>query len=180
MMNPLLRRFGLCAVLSLAVLVISGCSSCKPGDPGPVQTYTVQIDLDPGLANDSVRVDVVGVTSGNQARWENYSMTKYWQQDDEMRQDASKVSLNFGRSNPASQTIGLTSAIWKTWLAKGVTHVAVVADLPGIFEDKPEPQDARRQIFSICKCSWPDKTNTINISVKRSGVEVTTVPRQVR
>lgn len=170
------------AAIAIAAAVLSGCATCKPGVAGPPQVYNIQITLDAPLQSDSVRVDVVGVTPANQARWENYSMSKYWLQGDEMREDAKSMSvwLNFGRNNEATQTIGVTNEIWKTWMAKGVTEVAVLADLPGASEDKPEPLDPRRRMFSVCQCAWPDKTDSIAVQIKRSGVELTTVPRAAR
>jgi len=176
----LIQRLGLCMAALGAALFWSGCKSCPTGVAGPVLTYNVQLNLDPGLASDSVAVDVVGVTPGNLPRWQNYSMTKYWQSGDEMRQDASKITLFFGAGKEQNQTISATNAIWKDWISHGVNNIAVVADLPGIFEDKPEPQDARRQILNLCKCSWPDDTTNLVIDIKRSGVEVRTTPRPTK
>jgi hypothetical protein len=177
MMKTLIQRAGLCVVALCAGIALSGCSSCGKGVAGPPQAYTLELDLDPGLAKDSVAADVVAITPGNLPRWQNYSMTKYWQSGDELRQDASKVTLFFGRGKEASQSITVSNAVWKDWLGRGVTHVAVVADLPGLFDDKPEPQDARRQILSLCKCAWPDHTTNLVVDIKRSGIEVRTVPR---
>jgi hypothetical protein len=177
MTNLLNSRIGVWAAAVWIGLVVSGCKTCKPGEPGPVKQYTLQIALDPGLANDSVAVDVVGITPSNLPRWQNYSMTKYWQSGDEMRQDADKITLSFGSGKQAMQSIAITNKKWADWRARGVTQVAVLADLPGIFDDKPEPQDARRQILSLCECSWPDNTTNLIVDIKRSGVEVRTNPR---
>jgi hypothetical protein len=166
-----------CLTLLGAGLLASGCAHCKPGVPGPNIKYNVRVNLDPSLNDASVAVDIVGATPMTRPRWEDYSMTKYWQPQDEMRQGADKISFVMGSGGTTTKTIGMDDPKWKDWLAGGVTHILVLGDLPGGFEDKAGPLDARRQVLPLDQCAWPDGTTTLVVNIKRSGLEVQTAPR---
>jgi len=163
---------GLC-VLSL-ILVLSGCETCKPGVAGPPGQYTIEVALADSLKDKNVLVDLVGVTPLSLPSWENYDMGKYWTPGDEKRQDADKVQLSFSKGKSATLSMTITDAKWQAWKAKGVTHVLVLADLPGMQTSRPGNQDARRQILQLGKCIWPSKTVVLNVQVKSSGIEVIT------
>jgi hypothetical protein len=168
------------SMAGLLAAALVGCSSCKPGKPGPVGRYTLDVALDESLKTSSVIVDLVGVNPSNLPRWEAYDMGKYWKEGDPMRRDADKVVLNFLSGEAVSKSLAVTDAQWNKWKAQGVTHVLVLADLPGPQSSRAGNQDARRQILPLDQCSWPDKTSHLKILVQRSGIQVQTPPRVVQ
>jgi hypothetical protein len=176
MKNRVIGSFAACGLIAL---LSAGCTTCKPGQPGKPGRYTIEVSLDESLKNSSVIVDLVGVNSSSLPRWEAYDMGKYWK-DDAMRHDADKVVLNFVSGQALSQSMAATDAKWDAWKAQGVTHVLVLADLPGVQTPRPGSQDARRQVLSLGKCSWPPKTSTLKVRVQRSGIVVLTPARATR
>lgn len=170
-----------------AVLVAAfstGCETCKPGRPGRVKNYSIEVKVDDSLKNSSVVVDLVGVNSLSLPRYEGYDMGKYWKAGDVMRRDADKLVLNFVSATELTKTVAITDAQWTKWNGNGATHLMVLADLPEDPTDKqvskPGDQDPRRQKLSLNECDWPDKTTALRVFVKRSGVEVLTPVRPVR
>jgi hypothetical protein len=159
---------------------LAGCSSCKPGKAGPPGEYTINVTLDDSLKTSSVIVDLVGVNPSSLARWENYDMGKYWKEGDPMRRDADKVALTFLSGQAVNKTMSNTDPQWEKWKAKGVTHVLVLADLPGSQASRPGSQDARRQVLPLDTCSWPPKTTELKVLVQRSGIQVLTPARALK
>jgi hypothetical protein len=176
-MKNRLSQFTLSGLALLLAAALTGCETCKPGKQGPIGRYSLDITLDESLKNNSVIVDVVGVNPSNLPRWEAYDMSKYWKEGDPMRNDADKLVLNFVSGQALSRNIPATDAIWDKWKAKGVTHVLVLADLPGVHASRPGSQDARRQILGLDKCNWPDGTKGLSVQVQRSGMLVLTPVR---
>jgi hypothetical protein len=174
------RGFASFALISVLAVCLSGCASCKPGVPGKPQAYEVKVILDSNLLQSSVVVDLVGVNSVSLPRWENYSMTDYWKAGDAMSHDADKVTLSFVSGNSSTNRLARTDPKWTSWLAKGATHLLVLADLPGAPADKPGTQDARRQILPLGRCAWPNKTKTLTVQVHKSGPEILTPTRAVK
>jgi hypothetical protein len=97
-----------------------------------------------------------------------------------MRHDADKVVLNFVSGQALSQSMAATDPRWDKWKSQGVTHVLVLADLPGAQTSRPGSQDARRQVLPLGKCTWPPKTSTLKVQVQRSGIVVLTPVRAAR
>jgi len=164
----------------LLAAIFAGCETCKPGQLGVSQKYAVEVSLDASLKSSSVIVDLVGVNLANLPRWEAYDMGKYWKDGDAMRRDADKLVLNFVSGQALTMSVPLADPQWDKWKARGVTHVLVLADLPGAQTGKQGNQDARRQILSICKCSWPDGTKDLKVLVQRSGIVVLTPARAAK
>jgi hypothetical protein len=159
---------------SLLVLFVSGCTLCRAGKPGPLGRYTIEVSLDESLKSSSVIVDLVGVNPSNLPRWEAYDMAKYWREGDVMRRDGDKVVLNFVSGQAMTQTLPVKDPKWNEWKSRGVSHVLVLADLPGTIASRPGNQDARRQILSLDKCNWPGGTKELKLLVQRSGIVVLT------
>jgi NAD(P)-dependent dehydrogenase (short-subunit alcohol dehydrogenase family) len=74
----------------------------------------------------------------------------------------------------------VTDAQWDKWKAKGVTHVLVLADLPGAQVSKPGSQDARRLILPLDECTWAAGTKALKVQVQRSGMVVLTPMRPTK
>src|SRR5215831_7770041 len=95
-MNKRLLEPSLGALLLVGLAtVLTGCGSCKPGKPGPIGRYTIEVTLADSLKTGSVLVDLVGVNPASLPRWEGYDMGNYWREGDAMRNDADKKTLNF-------------------------------------------------------------------------------------
>jgi hypothetical protein len=161
----------------LVLGALAGCDSCKPGKPGPIGRYTVEVGLDDSLKDSSVLVDIVGVNPMGLPRWESYDMGKYWQAGDSLRHDADKITMSFVSGQALSQTVTNKDPHWDKWKAAGVTQLLILADLPGEQESRPGNQDARRQILSLDRCNWPSGTTKIKLLVQHSGISVVTSPR---
>jgi len=177
MKNGVIKQFFAAGFLVLLGAALTGCESCKPGKPGPILKYDIEVSLDGSLKTSSVIVDLVGINPSSLPRWEAYDMGKYWKEGDPMRRDADKVVLNFVSGQTLAKTLPSTDPQWDKWKSKGVTHLLVLADLPGSQTSRPGNQDARRQILPLDKCSWPNKTTMLKVLVQRSGIVVLTPPR---
>jgi len=177
MKNRLVAQLVVGGMLVTLMTVFIGCSSCKPGKPGPIGKYSIEVSLDESLKSSSVLVDLVGVNPADLPRWEAYDMGKYWQAGDTMRHDADKVVLNFVSGQTLTNSLSVTNSQWDRWRGQGVTHVLVLADLPGSQTSRPGNQDARRQILHLDQCQWAAKTKVLKVLVQRSGIKVLTPPR---
>jgi len=177
MKNRVVSQWVMGGMLITLMTVFAGCSSCKPGNAGPIAKYTIEVSLDESLKSSSVLVDLVGVNPSGLQRWEGYDMGKYWREGDPMRHDADKVVLNFVSGQTLTNSLASTNAVWDRWKSQGVTHVLVLADITVRGESRPGNQDARRQILSLGECQWPKKTKVLNVLVQRSGVKVLTPAR---
>jgi len=174
MKNRVTKRFLAVGLVVLLAGLFAGCSTCKPGKPGPIGRYDIEVSLDESLKTSSVIVDLVGVNPSSLPRWEAYDMAKYWHEGDAMRRDGDKVVLNFVSGQALTNKLASSSPQWDKWKAKGVTHVMVLADLPGSPVSRPGNQDARRQILPLDQCSWPSGTKGLKVLVQRSGIVVLT------
>jgi hypothetical protein len=180
MKNRVIKLFVAGGFTVVLMAVLAGCGTCKPGKPGPVGQYSIEVSLDESLKTSSVIVDLVGVNQSSLPRWEAYDMGKYWKEGDAMRRDADKVMLNFVSGQELTKTMSSTDAQWDKWKRNSVTHVMVLADLPGAQTSRPGNQDARRQILALDQCTWPDKTKTLKVLVQRSGMVVVTPVRAIK
>lgn len=172
-------RFGLLAtgLVGLA-LVFAGCSTCKPGgSPGKPLAYNLHIKLSSALKESSVVVDVIPADEYDLERLRTYSINKYWQADDPMRKDLTKVSFSFVSGNHLDREIKATDPRWKKWIKSGAQYLVIIADLPGVYQDRSGSQDPRRQMLPICRCYWPSGTKDLTVEVQASGVRVVTPPR---
>jgi hypothetical protein len=172
--------FALAALLATGIALLTGCATCKPGKPGKPKAYHVTVNLDQSLQQASVLVDLVAANPTSLPRWEAYSMSKYWKDEDPMRKDADKITLSFISGRALSNELARVDAKWNKWLAQGATHLVVLADLPGARQDKSGTQDERRQIVPLDQCHWPKKTTNLIVQVQRSGINVITPPRPLK
>lgn len=165
----------LIALAGMAIL-LPGCSSCKPGQPGKPRPYNIQVNLDPSLKGKCEVVDLVGVNPASVARWEQYSMSSYWKEGDTLRRDSKpdRVTLSFAAGQPLTQTLNVNNAQWAAWKAKGVNYILVLAELPGRHDDKPANADDRRISLPLDECHWAKGTNTLNVLVQQSGIQLLT------
>ena len=163
----------LAALLLPAMFGLTSCETCKPGKPGPITFFPIQVALSPTLQGKAVTVDLIGVNKQNRDRWEAYSMTKYWKDGDPMRTSASKKTLDFTSTSSLTQTLPLADPAWAQWKSQAVVSVFVLVDLPGAHNDQIGSQDARRQILSLDLCDWPKGTKELKVVITEGGPQVT-------
>jgi hypothetical protein len=163
------------ALLSFAV---TSCSSCKPGKPGPIGKYNVEVTLDESLAKNAVLVDIVGVNGSTLPRYQSYPMEKYFGPNDALRHDSPKIVMNFVSGKSLTNSLSATDPQWDKWKAIGVTHLMVLADLPpaGVVS-REGVADPRRMLLPLDECNWPSKTKNLSVVVQRSGVITVTPTR---
>jgi len=170
-------------VAGVAVLW-SGCETCKPGKPGPIGKYNIGITLDQSLKDSQdMLVDLIGVNPASRPSWEAYDMGSYWKPGDPKRRDAlDKVTFDLGAGKTLTNTLSLSDPHWSNWLARGSSHVMVLANtpVPASEGSKPGNQDRRRQILPLDRCHWPKGTTTLNLLVQQSGIEILTPPRPTK
>jgi len=173
-----MQRTVLPLTVTILLAALTGCDTCKPGKPGPIGKYNIEVTLDESLKSSSVLVDIVGVNGSNLPRWEAYDMGAYWRQSDPMRRDADKFVMNFVSGKSLTNSLPSTDPKWDQWKAKGVTHLLILADLPPAgLTSRPGNQDARRQILPLDQCNWPSKTKTLSVLIQRSGIVAVTPTR---
>lgn len=152
---------------------ISGCASAPKPTP-----YEIAVTLDPALEGTSLQVDLVGANElSDLPKWQNYSVTEYWQPGNAFRRDANNVTLSFGRGQPMTQTLSSTDPRWAEWLRTGALYLVILADLPGAVNDQAGNADPRRLILPLDRAAWGSKTNQIEIVVQESGLRLVT-PRR--
>ena len=173
------QRLLLLVMVASAAFLVSGCKTCKPGQEGKKKPYNIQVNLDPSLKGKCDVVDLVGVNPASIARWEEYSMSSYWKEGDPLRRDSKsdRVAFSFAGTQPLTQTLSIDNAQWAAWAKKGVTHILVLAELPGRHDDKRGNADDRRLTLPLDECLWAKGTTTLNVLVQQSGIQVTTPPR---
>ncbi|MGH7995387.1 MAG: hypothetical protein ACREFX_03445, partial [Opitutaceae bacterium] len=163
-------RLPLVFSLAAAVFALGGCASAPQPRP-----YSVRVTLDNDLVGSSIEVDLVGVnTIADLPKWQNYSVTQYWQPQDTFRHDAHKYTMQFGPGTAKSFTLLSTDPIWKDWLGTGATNLVVMADLPEAAADQSGNADPRRLILPLDKHAWGSDVNTIDILVQESGLKLLT------
>jgi hypothetical protein len=162
-------------IMLLLLLGLTACSS------GPIDRNT-QFTLGQSLqvnnqSTSTIAVDLVGVNATDYKRWYNYSMTRYFSAGDLLRSGAVKATINFTPGSSAKVVFSKHNPIWKQWKKNGDTYLFVLAQLPGIRQDMPGPEDPRRLILPLQKSRWPDSANPIRILIKNSGVVCLTPPK---
>lgn len=176
-MNSLRFVFRHPALLGLVMfaLALGGCASA----PKP-RAYVVEVALDPALAGTSLQVDLVGANEiSDLPKWQNYSVTSYWQPGNAFRRDALKSTLVFGRGKPEVQSLPLDDARWAQWLKTGALHLVIIADLPDVVSDQVGNADPRRLILPLDRAAWNRKTGKLEILLQESGLRLMT-PRALK
>ena len=103
----------------------------------------------------SVEVNLVGVNETEFRRWEQMSMTKYWEPDNKIRLNAKKHVMTFGQGHPNEQSLRKNAPIWREWLSdRKATHVFILGYLPWIRDDQPGDADPRRIILPLKVSQW--------------------------
>ena len=157
---------------AFGLALVFGLSSCS------APTYNVGVGFDESIAlpngvYPSVEVDVVGVNGHDCLRLDGYPTDQYFQPGDKFRESLSKYSMRFSDGQCGSVTLSKDDPIWDLWNQAGITHVYVIANLPGVWETKFGKMDGRRLNLPVDSASWPDGKD-ISIVMKPGGLQLLT------
>jgi len=160
------------ATAAIALLSTS-CAMIGIGPSKPV-AHNIKITVDKTLENTSLQIDLVGANSvSDLPKWQTYSITEYWQPGNSTRRDTDRITLDFGRGKPATQTVSSKDPKWKQWLQTGATNLVIIADLPGVASGGAA--DPRRLILSLDPKTWKKSGSApIEILVQESGLRLLT------
>lgn len=159
----------------VAVICLAGLAGgCGEG-------FNVQVLLDkndPGLKDEkgalkSIEVNIVAVNDAEWPRWEQMSMSDYWEVGNAMRTSAVKHVMTFSEGSPDFQVLKKADPIWQTWLKqRQAKHLLVLAFLPGI-KDQVGAADPRRAILPLKVDRWEKYywgEDTIRIQLGSGGL----------
>ena len=138
----------------------------------PVIVRVVDVKATDRICGKSVEVHLVGVNKSQIGRWDEVSMTKYWEPENELRKSAKDYThvVRFGQG-PCEITLSTKDPIRRTWKKRRVEYLYILADLPGIFDDKDGIADARRsRIPALNSECWPFFENKVNINIESGDI----------
>jgi hypothetical protein len=170
-MNTTQLKWHVLGVL-LAVLLMGGCK-------GVSMNRVATITADENVCQQSVEVHLVGVSRFKKEQWENYSMTKYWQPNNQLRKSASEYThvIQYGKA-PCERKLLKDNLIRKKWETQKAEYLFVLVDLPGIFEDAQGNADARRlRLPALNSKEWGFQKE-IKIAISSSNVVALTIPKK--
>jgi hypothetical protein len=179
----MLKRLAAIFILPFILIPLAGCPCGLAGgfDGKKPISYNVTVSLDDemrqSLGTRKVEVDLVGINEKQNERWQNYSMTKYWQPGDALSGSVQVKKLIFDPGNTSAQTLSSSDPIWDTWLKDGANRLYVLTLLPGITADAEGDKDPRRQIEPLACYRWLKHDGNIEIKVQRTGIITTTMLR---
>ena len=160
----------------------------------PITKLSVTVELEDSLRQQLVQVggrnivvDLVVINLNEHQRWNEYSMTKYWEAGDALRKGKEEtkqlVTMTFDPKKAEPQTLSMDDPHWKAWLAdandKAAPRLYVLAQLPGTWstaDDKPGDQDPRRQILPLGSCRWA--STSVKMQVQKTGIITLTQPKR--
>jgi hypothetical protein len=174
-----LRRWKSGPFLGLLVAAVGLASGCN-----------VSVTVPEGFADQSLEVHLVGVKAVDFDRWNEKSMTEYWQPGDLLREEAvwgtgkvkkplvdgwtgdgHAVVMTFGKGKPRTWVLAPNHPCWENWRAMGAKYLFILASLgPG--EDKPGHKDLRRQIVRM---DFLPPWGPMEISVRKTGIYLESV-----
>jgi hypothetical protein len=168
-------------VLGLAAFsfVGVGCNSPKMGVYNLVVTPDASL-RDAGSGKMSqVEVALVGVKESDAAMWREYKVDAFFSGNDAFRAGAKDYTktLTFSNDKAGSQTVSMKDPIWKVWKDRGVMHLFIFANSKNL-RNAPGGPELRRKELPLTTDRW--KTETIDIVVKSSGIDVPTPMEPVK
>jgi hypothetical protein len=161
-------------------VLVGVAAACLAGLAGGCEGFNVHVLLDkndPGLKDakgtlKSIEVNIVAVNDTELPRWEQMSMSSYWEPDNPIRKSAVKYVMTFGEKAPEEQLLKKTDPIWQTWKERKATQLLILAFLPGI-ADQPGKADPRRVILTLDSSKWENRywgNDTIKIQLGSGGL----------
>ncbi|MBN2131071.1 MAG: hypothetical protein JW741_16330 [Sedimentisphaerales bacterium] len=170
-MNTRHGRILMIGLLATGLLAV-GCKYVPP-----MVTRTISITAAEDVCTKSVEVHLVGVRRYDRDRWASMSMSEYWQPENELRKSAKEYThiIRFGEE-PCTRVFGKKEPMREVWKDQNAEYLFVLADLPGVFDDLPGNNDARRvEVPGLDSKDWGWQKE-IEIVIKSRAVEVRTIP----
>lgn len=156
--------------MAMGVLCVatSGCIS-------RLASYDVVVNLDQSMGDEkgnlpSVELHLLGMTQADSQMMERRSMTEYWNPN--RRQDSWERSvMQFGTGKETRQVLRYKDFIWTQWNRGGAERLVVLADLPGVFQDRDSLEDPRRLVIPLKRTRlWIKPRLQLCIRIDRNGV----------
>jgi hypothetical protein len=169
-MNTALWKYKIFSLL-VVVLIAGGCK-------GISRNRSIIITAEE-ICKKSVDVHLVGINWSEKEQWENESMTKYWQPNNQLRESAKKYThvIRFGEE-PCEKILSKKEPIQKVWKRRKAKYLFVLADLPGLHQDLPGNADARRlQLPAPDSVCWGMMVSTIKLTIDSKKIVSLTVPK---
>lgn len=161
-------------LLGVAVMLALVLNSVGCGSSSAAGRYNVEVALGPGMVDpetgavSSLEVDLVGVNATESARWTSYPLSQYFSGADQLRNDASKVTVTFTTDDAGTKIVERDAEIWDDWRGRNADQLFVLVNLLGVPQDLPGDQDPRRLILPLNKDRWSG--NTLEIEIRPSRV----------
>ena len=165
-------RFTTAAYFFIGFVVFAGgCSGgCKPG----MKAFDVNLEVGPGLHNQTVVVDLTGVSTANEDDWSSVSLDQYFSTTDstQFRQSHRSQGLIHTMEFRAGDgehtaTLSRNDPIWQTWEAGNASWLYIVTQAGAANYKKRLPLD---------KCRWDKETETLNIRITPAGISPQEAP----
>jgi len=154
-------------------LLAGGCSRVA----NVMVTRSVAVTAADDVCQKSVEVHLVGINRFEKDRWDNISMTEYWQPENPLRKSAAGYTyvIHFG-DGPCKVTLDKKDPMVTVWEERQAEYLLVLADLPGVFQDLPGNADARRlQLPALDSAAWGWEKN-IDIAVNNGDIVALVIP----
>ena len=164
-------------MLVLGFFMLAGVGCC------PMKKLNISVQLDKSFQDRfgtgrQILVDVVGIKDAELDRWTNYSMTKYWQQGDSLRDTPLRKTLTFNSNSLDPQVVSAKDPLWAKWMEgasdKHPPQIFVLVQVPGSWDaskdDKAGAQDVRRQVIIPSACR--NKTDTVHLVIHSDHVSM--------
>src|SRR4051812_9903905 len=161
------------------VFIGAGCNSAKMG------VYNLNVTPDASLRDSAsgkmsqVEVALVGVKDADAPVWREYKVDSFFSGNDPFRAGAKDYTKTLTFSNDAAktQTVSMKDPIWKVWKERGVTQLFIFANSKNLKNAAGGPE-MRRKELPLTTDRW--KTETIDIVIKNSGIDVPTPMEPVK
>lgn len=122
----------------------------------------------------SVEVDLVGAKPSELDDWKNYGVGKYFQLGDSMRKSADKFSVTVAGGQASPSELSRTNAHWQTWFGGGVTHLVILANLPGDFSNAGLADPRRKEIDLTRRFVNKKKKHTVEVEIQDARIVIKT------
>ncbi|MCM8533931.1 MAG: hypothetical protein NE330_22405 [Lentisphaeraceae bacterium] len=146
-------------LMALLVSFLPSCCSWM------TKTYDVEISTSAGLRGSSVEVNIIGVNSIDRQYWESLKVDEYF--GSELQKSGDNIVMKFSQKEPAIQNLSDDALIWEKWAAKGVTHLYIVASIPGVISSETGSRDPRMVALPLDACRWDGNRIVLKIDTAR-------------
>jgi len=135
--------------------------------------YDVNITLSQSMTDStgmlpSVEVHILALDAVRGKILQGLSMSDYWNPN-RPKDNYVKHTMHFGEGHPHSRILRRSDVIWDEWDRAGASWLFILADLPGIYEDKEHFQDPRRMILPLDPREWRGLKG-IDIMIEPGGI----------